>query len=56
MGRSSWAMPGPVFSMTTVVRSMPSVTKKEMAPPALVNFTAFSMRLYTTWCSRSWSP
>ena len=56
MGRSSGAMPGPVFWMTTVVLSMPSVTRKEMVPPSSVNFTAFSMRLYTTWWSRSWSP
>ena len=49
-------MPGPVFSMTTVVRSMLSDTCTEMAPPSLVNFTAFSMRLYTTWWSKSWSP
>ena len=39
MGKILGAMPGPVFSMTTVVRSMLSDTCTEMAPPSLVNFT-----------------
>ena len=55
LGWSSSAIPSPV-SITLTTISPPRRSARQVTEPTSVNFTAFEIRLITTWISRSRSP